>query len=132
MRSGGSLNAKLKTKEMNEFLLIFRRSFANDETPSPTQLQASIKPWQDWLGSIAAQDKLARPLQRWDTKGKVVTSDKTVINGPYAEIKESIGGLIVIKAQDYEEATEIAKGCPILELGGNVEVRLAVPSDYHE
>lgn len=121
---------RLKEKVMNEFLLIFRRSFAGDETPSPEQLQASIKPWQDWLGNIAAQDKLARPLQRWDAKGKVVTSNKTVINGPYAEIKESIGGLIIVKAQDYEEAVEIAKGCPVLQMGGNVEVRLAVPADY--
>ena len=111
---------------MNEFLLIFRRDFATKEAqPSPEQMQASIKQWQDWLGGIAAQDKLARPLQRWDTKGKVVQQNKTVINGPYAEIKESIGGLIIIKAADYDEAAEIAKGCPILPLGGSVEIRMA-------
>jgi len=111
---------------MNEFLLIFRRDFTNkEEQPSPEQMQATIKPWQDWFGSIAAQDKLARPLQRWDGKGVVVKNNKSVTNGPYVEIKESIGGLIIIRARDYEEAAEIAKGCPILELGGNVEIRMA-------
>jgi len=110
---------------MNEFLLIFRRDFINKEAqPSPEELQNSIKDWQNWFGSIAAQDKLARPLQRWDGEGKVV-KNKQVINGPYAEIKESIGGLIIIKATDYEEAVTIAQGCPILQLGGNVEVRMA-------
>jgi hypothetical protein len=49
-----------------------------------------------------------------------------VINGPYAEVKESIGGLILIRAVDYAVAAEIAKGCPILALGGNVEIRMAV------
>jgi len=110
---------------MNEFLLIFRRDFINKEAqPSPEELQNSIKDWQNWFGSIAAQDKLARPLQRWDGEGKVV-KHKQVTNGPYAEIKESIGGLIIIKATDYDEAIAIAQGCPILQLGGNVEVRMA-------
>jgi len=111
---------------MNEFLLIFRRDFTSkEEQPSPEELQNSIKDWQNWFGSIAAQGKLARPLQRWDGEGKIVKQNKQVINGPYAEIKESIGGLIMIKAIDYDEAAEIAKGCPILALGGNVEIRMA-------
>ena len=111
---------------MNDFLLIFRRDFKSKEAqPSAEELQNSIKDWQNWFGSIAAQDKLARPLQRWDIDGKVVTPAKNVINGPYVEIKESIGGLIIIRAAHYEEAVEIAQGCPILSLGGNVEVRMA-------
>ncbi|MGA9650572.1 YciI family protein [Pedobacter sp.] len=112
---------------MDEFLLIFRRAFKSPaDQPSPDQLQDSIKQWQDWFGSIAAQDKLVRPLQRWDIDGMVVDTNKNAINGPYAEIKESIGGLILIRAVNYEEAVEIAKGCPILALGGNVEIRKAV------
>ena len=111
---------------MKEFLLIFRRDFASKEAqPSPEELQTSLKQWQDWFGGIAAQDKLARPLQRWDGEGRIVKPNKTVINGPYVEIKEAIGGLIIVKANDYEEAAEIAKGCPILQLGGNVEIRMA-------
>lgn len=116
----------LKQKNMNDFLLIFRRDFTNKEAqPSPEELQNSISAWQNWFGGIAAQNKLARPLQRWDISGKVVKSDKHVINGPFVEIKESIGGLVIIKAESYEDAVEIAQGCPILELGGNVEVRMA-------
>ncbi|QOG01593.1 YciI family protein [Flavobacterium sp. MDT1-60] len=116
---------------MNEFVLIFRRDFSTKETqPSPQELQESLKLWQDWLGGIAAQDKLAKPLQRWDGEGKIVTTNKNVINGPYVEIKESIGGLIMIKAADYDEAVAIANGCPILDLGGNVEIRMAVTGTY--
>ncbi|SEI92053.1 YCII-related domain-containing protein [Dyadobacter koreensis] len=112
---------------MNEFLLVFRRDYqTREDQPSPDQMQEHFKNWKNWFGSIAAQDKLARPLQRWDGEGKVVNHDKTILNGPYAEIKESIGGLIVIKAANYEEAAEIAKSCPILELGGNVEIRMAL------
>ena len=112
---------------MNEFILIFRRDFLSKEVqPSPDEMQQHLQQWQNWFGSLAAQDKLARPLQRWDGQGKIVNTNKGITNGPYVEIKESIGGLIIIKAKDYDEAAEIAQGCPVLNLGGNVEIRMAV------
>lgn len=115
---------------MNDFLLIFRRDFTSKEAqPSPEQMQSSVNEWKNWFGGIAAQNKLARPLQRWDLDGKVVKPNKHVTNGPFVEIKESIGGLIIIKANDYDEAVEIAQGCPILKLGGTVEVRMATSSE---
>ncbi len=44
---------------MNEFLLIFRRDFKSSEIqPSPEQLQNMMKKWQNWMGGIAAQNKL--------------------------------------------------------------------------
>ncbi len=117
---------------MEEFVLIFRRdSITKEIQPSPEEMQSSIKLWQDWLGGIAAQDKLARPLQRWDGEGRVVKQNNNVTNGPFVEIKEAIGGLIMIKVADYDEAVEIAKGCPILLWGGNVEIRMAVLFEGH-
>jgi len=112
---------------MNEFLLIFRRDFTTKEIqPSPEEMQQHFQQWQNWFGGLAAQDKLARPLQRWDGQGRIVTNNKNVTNGPYVEIKESIGGMITVKAKDYDEAATIAQDCPILNLGGNVEIRMAV------
>ncbi len=62
--------------------------------------------------------------------GRVIRQEKKtemVLNGPYAEGKASIGGLFLIRANDYDDAVEIAKGCPIIEYGAIVEVRMAVP-----
>lgn len=117
---------------MEEFLLVFRRdNITKEEQPSPEQMQAAIKPWQDWIGGIAAQNKLAAVPQRWSAEGRVIKPSNVVTNGPYAEIKESIGGLLFIKATSFDEAVEIAKGCPILQSpwNGNVEVRMAVNPD---
>jgi len=112
---------------MNEFLLVFRRDFKTKEIqPSPEELQAHLSRWRDWFRNLESEGKLARPTQPWEGNGRVLKHDKSVTDGPYAEIKESIGGFIIIKAADYEEAVEIAKGAPILELGGSVEVRMAV------
>lgn len=111
---------------MDEFLLIFRRDFTTREVqPSPEQMQQHLQQWQQWFAELTETGKLARPLQRWDGKGVIVNGKKEVTNGPYAEIKESIGGMVLIKAADYQQAAEIAKGCPILTLDGTVEIRRA-------
>ncbi len=109
---------------MKEFLLVFRRDFvANEAQPSPEQMQAMMKHWQDWMGGLAAQNKLASSGNRLGSEGRVVTPDKMITNGPYVEIKEAIGGYIIIKAGSIDEAAELSKGCPILAIKGNVEVR---------
>ena len=56
-------------------------------------------------------------------EGKVVKPNNIITDGPYTEIKELIGGYSLIKADSLDEAADIAKGCPILKVGGNVEVR---------
>jgi hypothetical protein len=115
---------------MNEFLIVIHRDLTSkDAKPSPEQMQAAIKPFQDWIGGIAAQNKLVAPPKRWESEGRVVSQNNVVTNGPYAEIKESIGGMIMIRAIDYDEAVEIAKGCPIIQWGAKVEIRRAVPTE---
>lgn len=116
---------------MTEFLLIFRQCpvSSGQAAPSPEQMQAAMKPWQDWIGSIAAQNKLVTAGNRLVADGKVVKPDNLVTDGPYVETKETIGGYTIIKANSLEEATEISKGCPILKTGGSVEVRAIIPME---
>jgi hypothetical protein len=62
-------------------------------TGTQAEMEAMTKRWMDWVGSIAAQGKLIDRGNRLDTtSGKVVRSANVVTNGPYVEIKESIGG----------------------------------------
>ncbi|GAA4306390.1 YciI family protein [Compostibacter hankyongensis] len=108
---------------MKEFLFIFRNDNANIPKGSPEEMQALTKRWMDWVGGIAAQNKLVDRGNRLVPDGKVVRPGKVVTDGPYADIKESIGGYTLVKADTLEEAAELAKDCPALTLGGNVEVR---------
>ena len=109
---------------MNDFLLIFRRdSTAGQTQQSAAQLQDWMKEWQDWMGGIAAQNKLVNQGNRLDQDGQVVKAGGIVTNGPYVEVKEAIGGYSIIRAESPEEASEMAKGCPIWRVGGSVEVR---------
>ena len=112
---------------MKDYLLVYRddNSFMPDRTPE--EMQALTKRWMDWIGGIAAQNKLTDRGNRLDNSGKVIRNASAVTDGPYAEIKESIGGYSIIKADSYDAAIELAKGCPIFTTGGNVEVREISP-----
>jgi len=53
-----------------------------------------------------------------------------VTNGPFGDVKETIGGFIMVKADSVEEAVEFAMGCPVLQGEGNsVEVRKIARND---
>jgi hypothetical protein len=68
----------------------------------------------------AGKIKIGRPLVH---KGKIVQSHQTVVDGPFAESKEAIAGFFIIEVPSFEDAVEIAKGCPGLDCGLTVEVR---------
>lgn len=113
---------------MKEFLFVFRTDYQAMPMGSPEEMQAMTKKWQDWIGGIAAQNKLVQTGKRLSFDGKVVRPNGVITDGPYTEIKESIGGYMFIRAESSEEAIELAKGCPILAVGGNVEIRETIPS----
>src|ERR1700748_2433790 len=99
---------------MDEFILLFRMDIIDKEVqPSPEQLQVYMKQYHDWVGGIAAQNKFAGG-KGLSTKGKVLKSHDVITDGPFAEIKESIAGFIMIRATDFEDAVRMAKDCPIL------------------
>ena len=106
---------------MKEYLFLFR---GGNMDLSPEEGQAHMQRWMQWMDGLGKQGKFggAQPL---DKTGRQVTgSKKLVTDGPYAEGKEMVGGYLICKADSYDEAVEISKGCPILEFdSGIVEVR---------
>ena len=94
-------------------MMLFHYESSN-YTPSPEEIEASIIRWQNWIGGIAAQGKFKGANQLGD-KGKVMKSKTLVTDGPYAEVKEIVGGYLLVEAENMEEAMAMAKDCPIFE-----------------
>ena len=108
---------------MDEYILIFRHEDGS-KVASPEQIQVWMKQTMDWIGGIAAQNKFSHGNGLPFDGAKVVHHKGIVTNGPFGEIKETIGGYIVVKAESVDEAVEFAKGSPVLQGDGNtVEVR---------
>jgi hypothetical protein len=114
---------------MQEYMLIFRHEDGT-KVASPEQIQVWMKQTMDWIGGIAAQNKFSHGNGLPFEDSRVVRSDNMVTNGPFGDIKETIGGYIVVKAESVEEAVEFAKGSPVLQGEGNsVEVRKIAKGD---
>ena len=114
---------------MDEFLLIMRHDDGK-KIASPEQMEAWMKQTMDWIGGIAAQNKFVSGTGLPFDGAKVVKSNKMVTNGPFGDIKETIGGFIIVKADSIDEAVEFAKGCPVLQGEGNsMEVRKVAKDD---
>jgi hypothetical protein len=108
---------------MEEYALIMRHD-DGAKIASPEQMQEWMKQTMDWIAGISAQNKFVSGTGLPFEDARVVRSNNVVTNGPFGEIKETIGGFIVVRAESVDEAVEFAKGCPVLQGEGNsMEVR---------
>jgi hypothetical protein len=112
---------------MNEFVFLYR---GGERPSSPEQGQQVIQRWTAWFNDLKAKGHILDRGQPLERAGKVVQgAERTVIDGPFAEAKDVIGGYTLIRAGDVAQAAELAKGCPILDAGGRVEIRPVMKLD---
>jgi hypothetical protein len=106
---------------MSEYVFLYRGGEAGR---SPERVQQSMQKWMAWFKDLAEKGHVKNQGHPLERAGKFVTgSKKSVIDGPFAEAKDVIGGYSLIEAKDLDQAVELSKGCPILEVEGGVEVR---------
>jgi hypothetical protein len=112
---------------MLKFMYIFRGGgYATAGSLSPTEIQQHLARWNAWTNGLLKAGKLAggQPLEHPGTGKTIRGRDKVVTDGPYAESKDLVSGTVIVETASLEEATELARGCPILEFDdGSVEVR---------
>lgn len=92
---------------------------------SPDEMQKIIEKYSAWRDGLARSGKLVSSDKLVDGEGRVVRRENgqvRVLDGPFSETKEVIGGYFAIEAADYDEAVAISRECPHLEYG-TVEVR---------
>src|SRR5579871_471432 len=106
---------------MSEFLYVYRGG--NPAALSAEQMQQVMQKWMTWMQGLAEKGHLKDRGHPLEPVGKLVTGrNKNVTDGPYAE-KDLVGGYSLIEARDLAQATELSRGCPILERDGTVEIR---------
>jgi hypothetical protein len=112
---------------MAKFMYLFRSNPDAYRSMSPEQMQQTMKKWMDWKDALEKKGHLYQNGERLDATGKVVRGkSKSVTDGPFIEVKDSIQGYMILDAKDLDNAVELSKGCPILDSDGTVEIRLLV------
>lgn len=104
--------------------LILLRGTQFEQRLSMQDMQIAMGNFTEWVSNLALQGKLkiGQPLAH---EGKYITGSKerTVSDGPFAESKEAVGGYLLLEVADMDEAVAIGRECPLLDWGGQVEVR---------
>ena len=104
--------------------LCMQRNLPNAEAqkgqkPSPAQMQEMYAQFGAW------QAKFERNLVDMGGKlgqGRLVTTQPAA-DGPFVEVKELVGGYMIVSAESLDEAIEVARGCPgLVGSGSGVEV----------
>ena len=78
----------MKETTMKEFMFLSHADFKDMPRSSPEEMQAQTKRWMDWIGGIAAQNKLVSNGNRLSLVGKVLKANNVITDVPYTEIKE--------------------------------------------
>lgn len=115
-------------EKSKEFMLLFRFTPDFSYQPSEEETAEQHQQWGAYIGNLAMQEKLVSTAQLGFT-GKKISAAKEVADGIYIAADETLGGNLVIVANSMDEAVAIGKECPILSMGGSVEVREILPMD---
>ena len=110
---------------MKEYLLLLR---GGKPMASKTEAEnkAEMQAWGAYMGGLAQSGSLAGGLPVVGG-GKTVFAD-SVVGEAVTSAKEGIvGGYLIVKAENLDQAADIAKNCPHIANEGNIEVREIAP-----
>jgi hypothetical protein len=104
-----------------KYLVFVRNTPAAHQSPSATPMKEMMAAFSAWREKYAAE--IVDMGGKLKPSGKVVRTSG-ITDGPFAEAKEVVGGYMVVAADNYEHAIQIASGCPgIVNPGSTLEIR---------
>ena len=109
---------------MPEYMLLLHDSGTMPPDMSPADIQAVIERYSAWRNKVAQSGRKIVGHKLVDGQGRVMkgAGSPKVIDGPYAEAREVIGGLFILEADNYDEAVALTRDCPHLDFG-TIEIR---------
>ena len=116
----------MKKEEL--FMMIFKFTPNFNSEPTEEEKAQMTEAWGSFIGNIAIKEKLISTHQL-GFEGKQIQSDQAVSDGISIVENQTMGGNMIVKANSLDEAVEMAKDSPILQMGGTVEVRSIIPMD---
>src|SRR5258706_9108567 len=104
-----------------KYLVFVRNTPGKQERPSPAQMQEMYAAFNAWKEKFKAN--ILDMGGKLSSGGKVVTA-AGVTDGPFVEAKEIVGGFMIVAAESYDRALEVAREMPgSMMPGSSMEIR---------
>jgi hypothetical protein len=109
----------------HKYLFLHRSAPSQDQKPSqqqpsPAEMQQLYAAFNAWKEKFKAN--IVDMGDKLKPGGKVVTASG-VTDGAFVESKEVVGGFMIVTAESWERAIEVAKEMPMLMPGARIEIR---------
>jgi hypothetical protein len=114
---------------MAKFMLILHNAPDVRRNLSPEEMQRKVEKYQAWIEKIRSSGRLVSSEKLGEEGGKILSLQKGrvhIVDGPYSETKEVVGGYFVFRAANYDEAIELTRACPFLD-DHRIELRQTDP-----
>jgi len=113
---------------MAQYMLLLHQVPNYNMDLSREKMLEMTKRYMSWAENLGAKGKLAGGEKLTAGGVRLVKSKDgkpVVTDGPYAELKDVVGGYFVIEAKDQAEAEAIAKDCPhvVISASNWIEIR---------
>jgi hypothetical protein len=110
------LKQKINTAIMEKFMMIIREDLARMRHLTDEERFSNIPMMLRWVDSLIETGNYIKgePLL---IKGRYVSKDQILSDGPFIEAREGISGYEIIWAENIEQAAAIAQTCPLVQQG---------------
>ena len=111
---------------MAKFMLIAGGADIDKRSGNPAIAPVMVERYMAWIKGLRDSGRYVGSFKLQDQTGRRLTiRGGEVIDGPFIESREAVGGIFIIEADSLDQATELARSCPNLDLQhGYMEVRL--------
>ncbi len=113
-----------------KFMLIIHQKPGAWQNLSPEELQRKAELYRGWAAKFRASGRYISGEKLAEDGGKQLSLQDgrpLLVDGPYAEAKEVLGGYFLFRAANYEEAIELIRDCPFLH-DGKIALRQTDPT----
>jgi len=94
---------------MKKYLCVVRSASGKCKPPSPSEMEDMYDKFNAWKNKF--ESNIFDMGAKLGESGKVVSQAKT-LDGPFVEVKEIIGGFMIIEAESMDKAIEVVKESP--------------------
>ena len=111
---------------MAQYMLLLGGADLDKRSGNAALAPKMFERFSSWIGALREGGHFVASHKLHDQTGaRLTVRGGQVVEGPFMETKEAVGGAFVIQAASLEQAIELASKCPVLDLqNGYVEVRL--------
>jgi hypothetical protein len=105
-----------KEQTMPKFMLILSARPGVWKDLSPEEIQRKVEKYHAWSEMMSSRRVSGERLT--DEAGRTVSlrnGKLMVIDGPYADAKEVVGGFSVFRGESYDEMVKLVSACPMLD-----------------